>query len=90
MHTYISDADLENWHDFEVESRREIVALLRSISEKKQLIRMLVHGESDVCVTSILEVDPDNDAVILDCSVNPDQNRRILAAKAVSYETSLD
>jgi c-di-GMP-binding flagellar brake protein YcgR len=90
MHTYISDADLENWHDFEVESRREIIALLRGISEKKQLIRMLVHGESDVCVTSILEVDPDNDAVILDCSINPDQNRRILAAKQISYETSLD
>jgi len=90
MHTYISDADLENWHDFEVESRREIIALLRGISEKKQLIRMLVHGESDVCVTSILEVDPDNDAVILDCSINPEQNRRIVAAKSISYETSLD
>jgi c-di-GMP-binding flagellar brake protein YcgR len=90
MHTYISDADLENWHDFEVESRREIIALLRGISEKKQLIRMLVHGESDVCVTSILEVDPDNDAVILDCSINPDQNRRILSAKRLSFETTLD
>ncbi|MES2259172.1 MAG: flagellar brake protein [Pseudomonadota bacterium] len=83
-------ADLENWHDFEVESRREIVALLRSIGEKNQLIRMLVHGESDVCVTSILDVDPDNDVVILDCSINPDQNTRILAARSLSYETTLD
>jgi c-di-GMP-binding flagellar brake protein YcgR len=90
MHTYISDADLENWHDFEVGSRREIIALLRSIGEKNQLIRMLVRGEADVCVTSILDVDADNNSVILDCSINPDQNRRILAAKAVSYETTLD
>jgi c-di-GMP-binding flagellar brake protein YcgR len=84
------EAELENWHDFEVESRKEIIALLRSIGEKNQLIRMLVHGESDVCVTSILEVDADNNAVILDCSINPDQNHRILGARALSYETTLD
>ena len=90
MHSYISDSDLENWHDFEVSSRREIIALLRSIGEKSQLIRMLVHGESDVCVTSILEVDADAGSVILDCSINPDQNRRILGAKRLSFETTLD
>ena len=84
------DSGLENWHDFEVESRREIIALLRSISEKNQLIRMLIHGESDVCVTSILEVDADHNTVILDRSVNNDQNRRMLAAKGISFETSLD
>ncbi|GAB2853852.1 hypothetical protein GCM10027277_22880 [Pseudoduganella ginsengisoli] len=84
------EAELENWHDFEVESRKEIIALLRGIGEKNQLIRMLVHGESDVCVTSILEVDADNNAVILDCSINPDQNQRILGARTLSYETTLD
>lgn len=85
-----TEADLENWHDFEVESRREIIALLRSIGEKNQLIRMLVHGEADVCVTSILDVDPDSNSVILDRSIDAEQNRRILGAKAVSYETTLD
>ena len=90
MHSYISEADLENWHDFEVNSRREITALLRSIGEKNQLVRMLVQGEADVCVTSILDVDPDSDSVILDCAINADQNRRILAAKRISFETTLD
>ncbi len=90
MHSYLQDADLENWHDFEVESRKEIVNLLRSIGEKNQLIRMLVRGEADVCVTSILDVDAERNAVILDCSVNPEQNARILAAPAISYETTLD
>ena len=79
MQAHIMDSGLENWHDFEVESRREIIALLRSIGEKNQLIRMLIHGESDVCVTSILEVDADHNTVILDRSVNNDQNRRMLA-----------
>ena len=90
MHSHRQDADLENWHDFEVESRREIIALLRSIGEKNQLIRMLVQGESDVCVTSILDVDADHNSVILDCSVNTEQNQRILGARSLSYETTLD
>lgn len=84
------DSGLENWHDFEVESRREIIALLRSIGEKNQLIRMLIHGESDVCVTSILEVDAERNTVILDRSVNADQNRRMVAAASISFETTLD
>ncbi|MET3130583.1 c-di-GMP-binding flagellar brake protein YcgR [Oxalobacteraceae bacterium GrIS 1.11] len=82
------DSGLENWHDFEVESRREIIALLRAIGEKKQLLRMLIHGESDVCVTSILDVDADT--VILDRSINQEQNQRIVAATGVSFETTLD
>ena len=86
----INDIGLENWHDYEVGSRREIIALLRSIGEKNQLIRMLVHGEADVCVTSILEVDPDTSTLILDRSVNREQNQRILAARRLSFETTLD
>ncbi len=85
-----NDSGLENWHDFEVESRKEIIALLRGIGEKNQLIRMLVQGESDVCVTSILEVDVEHNALILDCSINNEQNRRILAASRISFETTLD
>ena len=84
------DSLLENWHDYEVDSPREIIALLRSIGERNQMIRMLVHGEADVCVTSILDVDPDSDSLILDCSINADQNRRIVLAKRLSFETTLD
>jgi c-di-GMP-binding flagellar brake protein YcgR len=86
----INDAELENWHDYEVDSRREIVALLRQIGEKNQLIRMLVNGEADVCVTSILEVDPDTNSMIIDRSINREQNERIVAARKVSCETTLD
>jgi c-di-GMP-binding flagellar brake protein YcgR len=82
--------ELENWHDYRVESRREIVALLRQIGEKHQLVRVLVNGEADVCVTSILDVDPDSGSLVLDRSIDRDQNRRILASQRVSCETSLD
>jgi c-di-GMP-binding flagellar brake protein YcgR len=86
----IHDAELENWHDYEVQSRREIVALLRQIGEKKQLIRMKIKGEADVCVTSILEVDPDSGLLILDRSVNREQNERIVRSGQVMCETYLD
>ncbi|MFK3736285.1 flagellar brake protein [Massilia sp. TN1-12] len=86
----ITDAELAAWHDYEVESRREIVALLRQIAEKNQLVRLLVKGENDVCVTSLLNVDPDTDTVVIDRSVNLEQNQRIVAADQVRCETSLD
>ena len=86
----MNNAELENWHDYEVGSRREIVSLLRQIGDKNQLIRMLIKGESDVAVTSILEVDEDNDTIVLDRSIDALQNDRIVEAGSVMCETSLD
>jgi len=86
----ITDAELEAWHDYEIESRREIAAILRQITEKNQLIRLLIKGEADVCVTSLLAVDPDEGTLILDRSVSPEQNARIAAAGSVRCDTSLD
>ena len=86
----MNEADLEDWHDYQVASRREIVALLRQIGEKNQLIRMLIKGEADVCVTSILAVDEDSNTVVLDRSIERAQNQRIEAAGRVMCETTLD
>jgi len=86
----ITEAEIEKWHDYEVASRREIVALLRQIAEKNQLVRLLIKGESDVCVTSLLHIDPDGGTVIFDRSINREQNDRIVAASKVMCETSLD
>ena len=86
----MNEAELEDWHDYQVASRREIVALLRQIGEKNQLIRMLIKGEADVCVTSILAVDEDSNTVVLDRSIERAQNQRIEAAGRVKCETTLD
>lgn len=80
----------ENWHDYEVESRREIIALLRAIASENQLIRMLLHGEADVCVTAILDVDADNGVMYLDAPIDRAQNERALVAKRINFETTLD
>jgi len=81
---------MDNWHDYQVESRREIVVLLSQIQTKKQLIRMLVRGEADVCVTTILEVDQARGTMVLDRSPDPAQNRRALEATKLAFETTLD
>jgi len=86
----MDESELEDWHDYEVTARREIVTLLRQIGEHKQLIRMLVKGQADVCVTSILGVDEQTGSVILDRSIDAAQNERIVAAGRVKCETSLD
>lgn len=90
MHPPFQDVDVENWHDYEIESRKEIVSLLRGIGAKNQLIRMLIQGESDVCVTAILDVDDQLDTVVLDSSIDQEQNKRILAGRRLSFETTLD
>lgn len=90
MHPFIPDADTENWHDFEVGSRREIVALLRGIHEKKQIVRMAVRGTDDVSVTAILDVDGDAGVMLLDRPVDHEQTARLLAAGELTFETSLD
>ena len=82
--------ELDNWHDYRVHSRKEIIALLRNISEKKQLVTMLIRGQAETCVTSILAVDGDGAKVYLDCSIDPAQNQRIAQAERISFETSLD
>lgn len=82
--------EIENWHNYQIQSRREIIALLRTIESKNQLVRLLINGEADVAVTSILDVDADNDEVVIDCSINREQNARIIAARRLTFETTLD
>ena len=90
MHLHLLDTGLENWHDFEVESRREIIALLRGISNKKQMIRMTVDGEAEMSVTTIVDIDDEQNWLILDASINAEHNRSALAASGIGFETTLD
>ncbi|NHZ84051.1 flagellar brake protein [Massilia sp. CCM 8695] len=85
-----NDSDIESWHDFEVASRKEIIALLRGIGEKRQLVRMVIRRGTEVCVSAILEVDPDNNTLTLDGSADPEQHRRFANVGRMAFETSLD
>lgn len=85
-----SNFGTENQSPYLVHSRREIIALLRAIGEHHQLITMLVNGGTDAVVTSILEVDDANDAVLIDCAPSALLNQRITQSDDIAFEASLD
>jgi len=80
----------ENQSPYQVDSRREIIALLRGLQDSKQLISMLIHSGAEAFITSILEVDDSNNTVIVDCAPGQLANQRIVEAPRVSFEGLLD
>lgn len=88
MQTDNYSSENEYLNSYTITSQREIVALLRAIEEKKQLIRMLIHGGTEAVVTSILAVD--SAAIIMDSARDSGMNQRIIDADKVSFETTLD
>lgn len=80
----------EDWHDFEVSSRREIISILTAVCEKRQSISMLINGGAAGAVTTIFEVNAEDGYVIFDCSIDREQNRRVVAASKITFETNLD
>jgi c-di-GMP-binding flagellar brake protein YcgR len=79
---------LEDLAQYRIQSRREILSLLRNVSQKKQLVRMIFNEGADTIVTSILEVDAEG--VVIDRAPEKLQNERILASENISFETMLD
>lgn len=73
-----------------VTSRLEIRSLLRAIEQKRALLRMHVRGRTMAIITTILEIDDQNNDLIVDNSAEEEFNRRITTAEEVSFETNLD
>jgi c-di-GMP-binding flagellar brake protein YcgR len=88
--TFHSNFGVEDLGPYQVYSRREIVALLRSIGERNQLVRMIINGGTEAVVTSILKIDEQLGIVIIDCAPTALQNQRILQSDNISFETLLE
>lgn len=80
----------ENQSPYQIDSRREIIALLRGLRDHNQLISMMINGGAEVFITSILEVDESNNLVIIDTTPTQTANQRILEAGRVSFDGLLD
>lgn len=85
-----SDYENDELNPYRVTSRREVIALLRSIGERNQLVRMLINHGNDTVVTSILKIDEGNNTVLLDCAPTAIMNQRILDSEKLSFETVLE
>lgn len=88
--TTASEYENKDLSQFRVTSRREVIALLRSMSECNQLLRMVFNHGSDTVVTSILAVNGDSDTVVLDCAPDSTMNQRIIDSPKISFEALFD
>jgi c-di-GMP-binding flagellar brake protein YcgR len=80
----------ENQSPFQIESRREIIALLRGFKEQNQLISMMINSGSEIFISSVLEIDDTNNTVTFDSAAGKNSNQHILEASSVFFDGLLD
>jgi flagellar brake protein len=90
MTSTTDDDDAQDLSRYQVNSRREIINLLRTVGDRNQLVRMQANGNADSFVTSILEVDDVQGVVIIDCAPSAMINQRVLESDDISFETVLE
>ncbi len=78
--------EIDDDSPYRVRSRREIISLLTSMMEKNQLLSLLIKGGSESVITSILDVDADEDAITLDAAPSATLNDSIVSSKQISFE----
>lgn len=71
-----------------IHSRREIIALLRRLAEKRELVRMIFADGEEALATAVLEVH--DDCLIVDTARDPAQIERVLASDSISFDTALE
>ena len=71
-----------------IHSRREIIALLRRLTEKRELVRMIFSEGEEAIATAVLEVN--DDSVIIDSAPDAGQLARVLASSSISFDTALE
>jgi c-di-GMP-binding flagellar brake protein YcgR len=90
MQSSLPNFGTENQSPYQVDSRREIISILKGFKEKNQLISMMINRGSEIFITSVLEVDDANNTVIIDSAPNGEANQRIAASTSIYFEGLLD
>lgn len=67
----------------------EIKSLVNSIFRYKTLVRLEVPGQAVSLLSTILELDPKTDALVMDVSSEADINVRLLRTKSVRFQAML-
>ena len=73
-----------------VESDKEIAFILRAVAQKGEGLTAYFNQGNDFILTTILDVDADNDTVILDYGANEIFDRKILGANRILFMTAQD
>ena len=71
-----------------IHSRREIAVLLRRLTDKRELVRMIFSEGEEAIATAVLDVN--DDSVIIDSAPDAEQLARVLASSSISFDTALE
>jgi c-di-GMP-binding flagellar brake protein YcgR len=80
----------QNHSPFQVDSRREIIALLRGLKESNQFVSMTISGAQEIFITSVLDLHEANNLLIIDSTPEQLLNQRIVGAPKVHFEGLLN
>jgi c-di-GMP-binding flagellar brake protein YcgR len=86
----LSVADENDTSNFTVSWKKEIVYILRAVMGNTELVSAYFnHGESFI-LTSIIDIDPDEELVFLDLGANEEANEKILDSEKIIFVTAHD
>ena len=86
----MADATSADDGRFRVDSRVEIVYILRALMKSNALVTAYFNGGREFVVTAVLQVDGEHGSVILDSGSNRELNERLLHGREVSVVSSQD
>jgi len=75
---------------FLVQNRLEILRVFRGLAHRRELVSAFFNAGNELLLTSVLDVDSDQNMVILDYSSNDALNKRILSSERIIFATTLD
>ncbi|NTV11813.1 MAG: flagellar brake protein, partial [Zoogloea sp.] len=80
----------DDYSQYLLRDRREILAILRALIQKRALITAYVEGSNDSFLTALLEISQNERQILLDTSSQEETNRRAEAAPRLVCTTQLD
>ena len=75
---------------FTVPNPLKIVQLLRGLIKRKELVSAFFRGGEELMLTAVLDVNPDQNTVTLDCGTDMEMNQRLVQAGSARFVTALD
>lgn len=85
---WVSDED--DASGFTVSWKKEIVYILRALMEKTALVSAYFNRGESFILTSIIDIDPDEELVFLDLGANEVANKKILDSEKIIFVTAHD
>ena len=86
----LSVSDEDDASSFTVSWKNEIVYILRAVMEKTELVTIYFNRDESFILTSIIDIDPDEELIFLDLDANEAANKKILESEKIILVTAHD